>query len=114
MFPLGAIFLGSHLLVSVADGVPRLDVNKTCQLEAMNGGAISQDITACLNDEQSARDEIMKQWAKFSAADRLICVNMATRGYLPGYVELLTCLEMFQYSKTLPEEQAQRPKGPRK
>src|SRR5436305_2061438 len=109
MLPLAAIFVGSHLLVSVAAGVPGVDFNKTCQFESMQSTDIAQDKDSCIRDQQSARDQLTRQWAQFPASDKSICLDMATRSYLPGYVELLTCLEMFKFSKSLPEEQARHP-----
>ena len=35
---------------------------------------------------------------------------MAINGYLPSYIELLTCLEMSSFAKSLPEESLQQDK----
>src|ERR1700751_679051 len=99
MFPISVIILGSSLVLSVAVGVPAVDVNKTCRLEAMQNGGVSSDLSACVRDQQDARDELLKRWNSFSAGDKSICTGMASTSYLPGYVELLTCLEMFQFAK---------------
>jgi hypothetical protein len=42
--------------------------------------------------EQKARDQIVKDLATYSSADKALC--MKTGVYLPSYVEWLTCLEM--------------------
>jgi hypothetical protein len=44
------------------------------------------------DSEQKARDQIIKDRATYSSADKALC--MRTDVYLPSYVEWLTCLEM--------------------
>ena len=111
MLPLGAILLSSHVLIFTADAVPRLDLQKTCQLEAALSTEISQDKAACVDDQQKARDLLTKQWPQYSAADKSICLDMSASKYMPGYVELLTCLEMFQFAKTVHNESAPQSKS---
>src|SRR6516164_8725716 len=78
--------------------VPSIDIQKTCQAAAgamvslMGGTTTEQDVNACLDSEQKARDQIVKDRATYSAADKKQC--MRTDNYLPSYVEWLTCLEM--------------------
>src|SRR5215472_8913084 len=78
--------------------VPTIDIQKTCQAAAgamvslMGGTTNEQDVNACLDSEQKARDQIIKDLATYSAADKKQC--MRTDNYLPSYVEWLTCLEM--------------------
>src|SRR6266540_1707883 len=78
--------------------VPAIDIQKTCKAAAgamvslMGGTTTEQDVNACLDSEQKARDQIVKDQATFSGADKKQC--MRTGVYLPSYVEWLTCLEM--------------------
>ena len=78
--------------------VPPIDIRKTCQVAAsvmvslMGGTTSEQDINACLDSEQKARDQIIKDRATYSSADKAQCIK--TDVYLPSYVEWLTCLEM--------------------
>ena len=78
--------------------VPTIDIKKTCQVAAgvmvslMGGTTTDQDINSCLDSEQKARDQIVKDLATYSSADKVQC--MRTDVYLPSYVEWLTCLEM--------------------
>ena len=71
---------------------------KTCKAAAgamvslMGGTTTEQDVKACLDSEQKARDQIVKDHATYSSADKKQC--MRTDVYLPSYVEWLTCLEM--------------------
>jgi hypothetical protein len=78
--------------------VPTIDIQKTCQAAAgamvslMGGTTNEQDVNACLDSEQKARDQIVKDGATYASADKKQC--MRTDVYLPSYVEWLTCLEM--------------------
>jgi hypothetical protein len=109
MFPFGAFLLSSHLLISVADGVPNIDLKKTCRDAATASGAAptQNDIDICIADEQGARDELVKAWAQFSGTAKARCVRAST-DYSPSYVEVLTCLSMARDAKGLPEETTPR------
>src|SRR5262249_24445205 len=78
--------------------IPGIDIQKTCKAAAgamvslMGGTTTEQDINACLDAEQKARDQIVKDLATYSSAYKAQC--MRTDVYLPRYVEWLTCLEM--------------------
>jgi hypothetical protein len=78
--------------------VPTIDIQKTCQAAAgvmislMGGTTTEQDINSCLDSEQKARDQLVKDRATYSSAHKAQC--MRTDVYLPSYVEWLTCLEM--------------------
>ena len=99
MMLLPAVFLQSHLLMTVADRVPQVDYVKTCRVESKDTGASDQDFGACQRDEEAARDKLNKQWATYSSTDKANCVSSATAGYLPSYVELVTCLEMYGFQR---------------
>jgi hypothetical protein len=58
----------------------------------MGGTTTEQDINACLDSEQKARDQLVKDLATYTSANKKQC--MRTDVYLPSYVEWLTCLEM--------------------
>jgi hypothetical protein len=97
-----ALALGAQLLLLTAgsDSVPQLNVEQVCEGIAQQGGvtfhdpAIAQEKKNCLASEQSIRDELVKQWSNFNAADRVHCVNESVMGGESSYTELLTCLEM--------------------
>ncbi|HLH12509.1 MAG TPA: hypothetical protein VKV77_11615 [Methylovirgula sp.] len=78
-----------------ADQVPDLDVAKSCR-QAQNYGATDdpqQTFKNCMLDEKEAKDQLVKKWSGFKASDRRSCAPQ-----LPSqsYVEMLTCLEMYQ------------------
>jgi hypothetical protein len=97
-FPFAPILLGSHLLVAAPSGIPSVDIRKTCQAAAsvmtslMSGTTAEHDLDVCVSSEQAAREQIVKDWATYSSAERTQCVQPSV--YLPSYVEWLTCLEM--------------------
>jgi hypothetical protein len=78
--------------------IPQIDIEETCHAAAramvslMGGSTTEQDRQACLDSEQKAREQIIKDQATYSSADERQCIR--TSVYLPSYVEWLTCLEM--------------------
>jgi hypothetical protein len=88
------------MLVAATDSVPQLNVDQVCEGIAQQGGAtfhdpaIAEEKKRCLDSEQAIRDQLVKQWPNFSAADRTHCVNESVMGGDSSYTELLTCLEM--------------------
>ena len=84
---------------AASNGVPTADIATTCRtsvkaLIAIFGTETAQNFESCMNSEKEAREQIVKNWQKFPAGARQRCVN--TTGYMPSYVEWLTCLEMEQ------------------
>jgi hypothetical protein len=92
--------LGAQLMIPVADSVPVLNVQQVCEGIAQQGGvtfhdsAVGQEKKDCLESEQAIRDELVKQWSSFAAADKVACTNESKMGGESSYTELLTCLEM--------------------
>jgi hypothetical protein len=88
---------GLFVLVASAGGVPTIDVKKTCQtsqqaLTAIFGDQVANMYDSCLKQEEDARAQLQKDWAALPAADRALCAQPT--GYMPSYVEWLTCVEM--------------------
>ena len=94
-----AIALGSSLFVTVADDVPAFDVTFGCHAAAV---MTPQGYNSCMNDENNARAKLESSWNGFAAADRANCVQDATTGGSPSYVDLLTCLQMAKDVRELP------------
>jgi hypothetical protein len=113
-----ALVLGAQLMVLTAgsDSVPQLNVEQVCEGIAQQGGvtfhdpAIAQEKKNCLASEQAIRDDLVKQWSNFNAADRVHCVNESVMGGESSYTELLTCLEMARDVRAMRAEQ-QGPAG---
>jgi len=72
---------------------PQFDIPETCR---------SSERHACLKDEADAEAELRRQWPRFSAAERSVCMLHTTGGVAPSYSELLTCLEIAALVKPKP------------
>src|SRR5262249_8426414 len=97
MFPSALLpALAGTLLFIVADDVPTLNVESGCRAAARMGDSLSLDTTLrqCLADENSARDQLEKQWTQFPPALRQRCLATTDTGGDPSYVEVLVCLQM--------------------
>jgi hypothetical protein len=86
--------------------VPRFDIRGTCNElkkvpEALIIDSGQPDATRhCIDHEQAAHGQLTKEWAKFSAADRTLCVGEAeSGGVAPAYSELESCLQMTRDSR---------------
>jgi hypothetical protein len=83
------------LLVAASNGVPAIDVAKTCRLIQKNVASIVQNdfdpFELCMRQQHEAREKIQNNLTTYPAADRKQCFN--TTGYAPNYVEWLSCLE---------------------
>ena len=87
-----ALILSAHLVLA-ADAVPRLDYEATCRAVRP---LIPEDKTpyqTCVSDETLARSQLERQWEQLPAAKGR-CIQEATLGGSPSYVELLTCLQL--------------------
>ena len=97
MFPSALLpALAGTLLFTIADDVPTLNVGSGCRAAARMGDSLSLDTTLrqCLADENSARDQLEKQWTQFPPALRQRCLATTETGGDPSYVEVLVCLQM--------------------
>ena len=82
-----------------AGSVPTIDVRKSCEISEKNIGPLlgpdsGSTLENCLKEQQEARQEMINSWAKYPPDDRQKCINPT--GFLPSYVEWLTCLEMYR------------------
>src|SRR5258707_7874745 len=87
--------------------VPRLDVTPTCR-PMDKSDMMQMDESRCRQIENDARDQLVRQWADFPAADRTLCIQTASMGGTASYVELITCLEMKRDVAKLPADRGLR------
>jgi len=78
-------------------GLPAADIQLTCReseksLKAIFGESTAVTYDGCITQEQAAREQLVKDWASYAAADRQRCA--IPKQYMPSYVEWLTCFEM--------------------
>ena len=97
---------------AASSGVPTVDIAITCRtsekaLIAIFGGETQQTFGSCMTSENGARAQIVKNWSSFAAGARQRCV--ITTGYMPSYVEWLTCLEMEQQVNDMRKKAATNP-----
>jgi len=88
--------LAMHLpAAALTEGVPKLDVAQSCrEAQAFGGDDKNLAYKGCMQDENDAHEQLKKQWSHFKAADRRDCVAQGVAP-MPSYVEILTCLEMY-------------------
>ena len=78
--------------------VPSINLQETCKaasgvmLALMGGSTSANDLQICIDSENKAREQIIKDWGTYTASDRADCIR--PRVYLPSYVEWLTCFDM--------------------
>lgn len=88
---------------AAADDVPTYDVRKSCKAD-VQAYSSAQNVTACLADEQGARQTLTSQWTQFAPDSRTRCSRMVgDAAASQSYVELLTCLQMAKDVKALPK-----------
>ena len=96
-----ALLVLPDLASAKPDGVPRFDVARSCQeARAYTGDDKNLTYRGCMKDENDARAELARKWAKFNPGDRKDCVAQGAAP-VPSYVELLTCLEMSDEAEAL-------------
>ena len=82
-------------LIALATSMPSTNLDSVCQ-SAKTGALPGQDqasaFQSCIQDEKTARDELQRNWGRYSANARETCAEPP--GMSVSYVELLTCLEM--------------------
>ena len=77
--------------------LPMIDLQKLCQQNDKYVREVFTDIAQdslqiCMANEQSAREQILKDWSTFSSLAKSRCLQPSE--YLPSYVEWQACLEM--------------------
>jgi hypothetical protein len=101
MMPFAALAIASSLVTVAVDNVPFLKVESSCKAAGAEGVITGRTSDSCMNDERSAREDLVKSWSTFSGDDKSHCLSMVTTGGSPSYVELLSCLEMSRDAKKI-------------
>ena len=109
MMPIVGLALGSVMLVAVADGVPKLNVEPSCRAAVKEAITPNRDLKSCMTDEMAARDHLATIWAEYSVADKSHCTQLAAIGS-SSYIELAVCL---QHTKELREHKDAERSGAR-
>ncbi|WP_236960648.1 hypothetical protein [Methylobacterium durans] len=100
MMPVTAVALfGATLAVTVTDHVPNFDIRPSCHAATSLMTLDPKREARCIDDEATARTEVTKQWASFSATERQRCTAEAQLNGMPSYVDLLECLTLGREAK---------------
>jgi hypothetical protein len=80
-----------------AQQVPTVNIAATCRAASsvtasLLGSTGTNDFQVCMDSENRAREQVIKDWSTFAASDRVGCIQANV--YLPSYIEWLTCMEM--------------------
>jgi hypothetical protein len=87
---------------AVAHDVPTLNVVPGCRSQSEQN---TRTMNNCLEDEQRARDQLVRQWSQFAHQAKSNCTGLASNiAGAQSYVELLTCLQMAQDASKLPKD----------
>jgi len=121
--PFVPIFVGVHVLVAAAVGLPRVDIEKTCRasektIKEVFGNSVTGNMfESCMENEKATLERLLTGWGSYPAADKAHCVQPAA--YMPNYTEWLTCLEMdrdvrrMRLENPVPPDVPVRPRGRR-
>ena len=94
MFPsLSAALIAVPLVAVAAGQVPTFDLDPTCSAAAPSPTTGAHGTDVCKRSELGARDQLVREWSTFSAAERTRCVQLTNMTHMPSYVQVLTCLE---------------------
>jgi hypothetical protein len=107
LIPISMIVLGTQLVITVADDVPKYDIVRGCRLDStqafdLNAG-MNESVKRCVADEQGAMAQLQTQWSQFRETDKGVCTGQANIGGTPSYVDLLTCLQLAKDARQLPK-----------
>jgi hypothetical protein len=107
-FALLNLFLPASALT---DGVPKLDFKKSCrEAQAIGGDDKNLAYRGCIQDENDAHEQLARKWTHFKLEDRRDCIAQGASP-MPSYVEILTCLEMYDQASTLNNALAAPPRA---
>ena len=102
------LILAAPAFAAPETDVPRLNVGPTCRPIDPADKTIQIDTERCLKSESDAREQLVRQWTDFPAADRSLCTQTATLTSMASYVDLITCLEMKRDVTKLPADRSLR------
>ncbi len=99
--------VGVRPLWARSDNVPDLHVEQLCHgIASQSSDPTTANYPAvsferCMQAEREDRDQLQKQWTRYTSEEKRHCVAEASAGGSASYTELLTCLEMAQVVKEL-------------
>jgi hypothetical protein len=98
---LGALSIGVSVALA-AEKPPQLNVGPSCDAGAAHG-LNGRNRDACMKEENDAQAKLNGKWKDFNAHQHARCTDLVRMGGPPSYVELLTCLEMAEQARAIPD-----------
>ena len=93
-----------------AEKPPQLDVGSSCDAAASHGiNGRTRD--ACMSEENAAQSTLTDNWKQFTDRQHARCTGLVQMGGPPSYVELLTCLEVAEQARKIPDRDQLRGAG---
>jgi hypothetical protein len=96
------VLLAGVSIAAAAERVPELNVERSCQA-AEAYGLNGRTKESCMNGEREAQKTLNDKWKDFTARQQSRCTGLVHMGGPPSYVELLTCLEMAEQARRIPD-----------
>ncbi len=98
LFTIAILIAG--VIQATAQGIPSFKVEQGCR-EVSSGPDKLTTFDKCMQNEKSARDDLINNWEAFVASGRRFCIAEMSSDGTPSYVELLECLNMARDSRSL-------------
>jgi hypothetical protein len=95
--PLAMITLVASISAAAAvdSGVPKLDVQQSCrEAQTFSGTDNKLAYKGCMQDENDALKRLQQNWSHYKPENRSTCLSQGHTP-MPSYVEILTCIEMY-------------------
>ncbi|WP_395665175.1 hypothetical protein [Methylocella sp.] len=108
-----ALILGLAAQGAAADSPPNFDVGVTCRAAAKLGGGVDASLAykGCMQDENVAATTLRRNWSRYAQKNRDTCLAQGLSP-MPSYVEILTCIEMYDEAGALSRSQGGTGGGP--
>ena len=94
--PMSLVSALSGVVLTAADAPPKFNAAAGCKAAAAIDQSmdlsVSQSYESCIKDEESARQQLVQTWSKYTPKDKSCCVGQTEVGGTPSYVGILECL----------------------
>ncbi len=95
---------------AVAQQIPRFDIAASCRSAQALTAEDRDPVQGCMRDEAEAERQLQIVWSGAAATHRETCAAQAKLVGSPSYVEVLTCLQMYQgTTSTAPPHRRRQP-----
>jgi hypothetical protein len=110
-----ALFLSAIVCsAATAQQIPRFDIAATCKNAQPLLTEDRDPVQSCIHDETEAEQQLQGIWNRSAAANRQTCVAETRIAGSPSYVDLLSCLEMFESAGSTAPQGLQAPQRHRR